>query len=161
MQRRGHLQNTAAVLCFVDLFKESLWRGVFCPFTTIISCASKISRTCLSRARAREKFCLSAICHTLSVNLLCIKGLTAKNVWQIFRDLQSLTQKWPFFVKKWVQNKSFLDVFWQVWADLWQITVVFSSKKHLFCCNNHRYHCRTIGMEQLLHRSWNNCFTYR
>ena len=146
MQRRGHLQNTAAVLCFVDLFKESLWRGVFCPFTTIISCASKISRTCLSRARAREKFCLSAICHTLSVNLLYIKGLTAKNVWQIFRDLQSLTQKWPFFVLNRLISPSLLSVFLHFVADLWHITVVFSSKKHLFCCNNHSYHCRITAV---------------
>ena len=109
------------------------------PFTIIISCASKISRTCLSRARAREKFCLSAICHTLSVNLLYIKGLTAKIVWQIFRDLQSLTQKWPIFVLNHLISPLFLGVFLQVWADLWQIIVVFSSKKHLFCCNNHRY----------------------
>ena len=40
--------------------------------------------THMSLARARDKFCLSAICHTLSVNLLYIKRLTAKNVWQIF-----------------------------------------------------------------------------
>ena len=97
MQRRGHLQNTAAVLCFVDLFKESLWCGAFSPSQSSFHVRPKFhAHVFFARTRARDKFCLSAICHTLAVNLLYIKGLTAKNVWQIFCDLQSLTQKWPF-----------------------------------------------------------------
>ncbi|MCI5664501.1 MAG: hypothetical protein MR319_09455 [Mediterranea sp.] len=32
-------------------------------------------------------------------------------------------------------------------ADLWQIIVVFSSKKHLYCRNNHGYHkCTAVNV---------------
>ena len=90
-----------------------------------------------SRARAREKFCLSAICHIHSVSPLYINGLTAKIVWQIFQALHLLTQKWAIFVLNRFISPSFWGVFLHFLADLWQIIVVFSSKKHLFCCNNH------------------------
>ena len=90
-----------------------------------------------SRARAREKFCLSAICHTHSFSPLYINGITAKKVWQIFRALHLLTQKWAIFVLNRFISPSFWGVFLHFLADLWQIIVVFSSKKHLFCCNNH------------------------